>query len=91
MEENNEQNNNPQGQSNALALAGFITALCSLLINLGGIVGLVATILSAVGLSQVKEKGKGKGFAIAGLIIGIISIVYGVWSIINAAAILSNL
>ena len=58
----------------------------------GGIVGLVATVLSAVGLAQVKSKnGKGKGFAIAGLIIGIISIIYGIYSIMNAAALLSTL
>ena len=90
MEENN--SNNAQGQSNPLALSGFIVALCSLLSNFGGIVGLVATVLSAVGLAQVKSKnGKGKGFAIAGLIIGIISIIYGIYSIMNAAALLSTL
>lgn len=88
--EENEQNNN-QGQSNNLALAGFIVALCSLLINFAGIVGLVATILSGVGLSKVKTTGKGKGFAIAGLVIGIISIIYGIYSIYAAASILGNL
>ncbi len=90
MEENNEQTNN-QGQSNPLALAGFIVGLCSLLINFGGIVGLVATVLSGVGLSKVKATGKGKGFAIAGLVIGIISIIYGIYSIYTAANMLSNL
>lgn len=88
MEENNEVK---QGSSNGLALAGFIVSLCSLIINFGGIVGLVGTVLSGVGLSKVKSTGKGKGFAIAGLIIGIISIIYGIYSIFNAAAILSNL
>lgn len=88
--EENEQNNN-QGQSNNLALAGFIVALCSLLINFAGIVGLVATVLSGVGLSKVKVTGKGKGFAIAGLVIGIISIVYGIYSIYVAANMLGNL
>ena len=43
---------------------------------------MVATILSAIGLSKVKTTGKGKGLAIAGLIIGIISILYGIYSII---------
>ena len=90
MEENNEQNNQ-QEQSNPLALSGFIVALSSLLINFAGIVGLVATVLSAVGLSKVKSTGKGKGFAIAGLVIGIFSIVYGIWSIYNAANVLGNL
>ena len=90
MEENNA-SNNAQGQSNGLAIAGFVVALVSLLINFGGIVGLVATILSAVGLSKVKSTGKGKGFAIAGLIIGIVSIIYGIYSIINAAAMINSL
>ena len=83
MEENNEPINTPKDGQNPLALAGFIVALCSLIINFGGIVGLVATILSAVGLSKVKSTGKGKGFAIAGLVIGIISIIYGIYSIFN--------
>ena len=85
-----EENNNQQS-SNGLAVAGFVVSLCSLLINFGGIVGLVGTILSAVGLSKVKTTGKGKGMAIAGLIIGIISIVYGIYSIFYAAAMLSPL
>lgn len=86
-----EENNNTQGSTNGLAIAGFVVSLCSLLINFAGIVGLVGTILSAIGLAQVKTKGKGKGMAIAGLIIGIISIVYGIYSIINAATILNSL
>lgn len=91
MEENENLNNNIQKSTNGLAIAGFVVSLCSLLINFGGIVGLVGTILSAVGLAQVKTKGTGKGLAIAGLIIGIISIVYGIYSIINLTTTLSTL
>lgn len=96
MEANNELNNNQpsnesNGSNNNLALAGFIVSLCSLFINFAGIVGLVATILSAIGLSKVKSTGKGRGFAIAGLVIGIISIIYGIYSIFTAAQILSEL
>ena len=66
-----------QVKYNGLAIAGFVVSLASLLINFAGIVGLVGTILSAVGLTQVNSKGeKGKGMAIAGLVIGIISILY---------------
>lgn len=86
-----DENENVKKSSNPLAVAGFVVSMCSLLINLGGIVGLVGTILSAVGLSKVKTTGKGKGLAIAGLIVGIIGIVYGIYSIFNAVAILSNL
>lgn len=91
MEENENLNNSTQTSTNGLAIAGFVVSLCSLIINFGGIVGLVGTILSGVGLSQVKTKGKGKGLAIAGLIIGIISIVYGIYSIINLANTLNTL
>ena len=91
MEENNTSNNNDvKGSTNGLAIAGFVVSLCSLLINFGGIVGLVGTILSAIGLSQVKTKGKGKGLAIAGIIIGVISIVYGIYSIFTLVNILNT-
>lgn len=86
-----EDNNTNQQKSNGLAVAGFVVSICSLFINLGGIVGLVGTILSAIGLSHSKSSNKGKGLAIAGLIIGIISIIYGIYSIYNAAIVLSSM
>lgn len=89
--EENENLNNSNKNSNGLAIAGFVVSLCSLLINFCGIVGLVGTILSAIGLAQVKTKGTGKGMAITGLIIGVISIVYGIYTIINVTTTLSSL
>lgn len=89
--EENENLNNSNKNSNGLAIAGFVVSLCSLLINFGGIVGLVGTILSAIGLAQVKTKGTGKGMAITGLIIGVISIVYGIYSIINLVTTLDSI
>lgn len=69
-----------------IAIAGFVTGLSSLLINFMGLVGLVATILSAVGLTKTGEtKQKGRGMAVAGLILGIISVIYGVFQIIYYA------
>ena len=58
----------PEG-TNGFCIAGFICALATVLMG----VGLVpALILSIVGLVQVKKSGqKGKGFAIAGIIIPI--------------------
>ena len=96
MEENNNQanvenNNSEQKLTNGLAIAGFVVSLCSLIINFAGIVGLVGTILSAVGLAQVKTQNSGKGIAIAGLIIGIFSILYGIYSVFQAAAMISSL
>ncbi len=60
----------PPQKTNALAIAGFVTALacCSP----------VGVILSAIGLSQINKdpSQKGKGLAIAGLVIGIVSLVF---------------
>ena len=91
MEENNNEpevfeNNTQEKKTNGLAIAGFVVSLCSLLINLAGIVGLTGTILSAVGLAQAKTKNSGKGLAIAGLIIGIFSILYGIYTVITCTA-----
>ena len=70
-------------KTNSLAVAGFITAMISLLLNFWGIVGIIATILSGVALSQLgsRPEEKGKALAIIGLCVGIISVIYGVISI----------
>lgn len=77
-----------QKKNNGLAVAGFVVGLVSLIINLAGIVGLTATVLSAVGLSQINKDPKqgGKGMAIAGLVLGIIGIIWGIYSITVAAS-----
>ena len=73
-------------KTNALAVSGFVVALVSLLLNFWGIVGIIATVLSGVGLSQTGPgKDKGRGLAIAGLSIGIFSILYGVFQIMAIA------
>ena len=84
----------PEG-TNGFCIAGFICALATVLMG----VGLVpALILSIVGLVQVKKSGqKGKGFAIAGIIIPIavmliatICVILYFVFIIAGAAIASN-
>ena len=76
-------NNVDTNTYSGIAVAGFVTGLSSLLINFMGLVGLVATILSAVGLTKTGEgKQKGKGMAVAGLIVGIISVIYGIFQIV---------
>ncbi len=63
------------GKTNGLAISGFIIGLLSLFIA-GIPLGIVAIIFSAISLGQIKKKGeKGRGFAIAGLILGIIGLV----------------
>lgn len=64
---------------NGLAVAGFVVSLVSLLLNFWGTVGLVGAVLSGVGLSQVGHmQQRGKGLAIAGLVIGIFSILWAI-------------
>jgi hypothetical protein len=61
----------PPQKTNGMAIAGFITSiLCCAPISI---------VLSAIGLNQIKADPtqQGKGLALAGLIIGIISVVGG--------------
>ena len=72
--------------NNTLAIVGFVVALISLLINFWGIVGIAATILSVLGYLGCKQKNqKGKGLAIAGIVIGAISVVWGAISLMALA------
>lgn len=66
--------------------------MISLFINFFGLVGLAGAITSLVGLLKVnKTKEKGKGLAIVGLIIGIISVIYGIYTTLSVFDILPKL
>lgn len=83
---NNNQNQYIPVQSNikpdGLSTAGFIIGIISLFINLFGIVGLLALILSCVGLGQTpREDKKGRDRATIGIVLGIIGIVWGIYQI----------
>lgn len=70
--------------SNGLAVAGFVVSLVSLLINFLGIVGIVGLILSGIGLSQASREGDNRrGMALAGVIIGALSTLWGFFNIIR--------
>lgn len=62
----------PASGGNGLALAALITACVGLLIPL---VGLVAIVLAIIALVTPSAPGKGKGMAIAGLVIGLFALV----------------
>ena len=67
---------------NGMCIAGFVVGIVSMFLNFYGIVGIVALILSAVGLSACTKKNqRGKGFAVAGLVLGIVGVVFGLVSI----------
>lgn len=67
---------------NGLCVAGFVVGIVSVFLNIYGIVGIVALILSAVGLSScTKHNQRGKGLAVAGLVLGIVGVIWGLVTI----------
>lgn len=87
-----EENNSVQKKINPCALVSFIFSLVGIIVA-GLPCGIVATITGIIGLVTFKEETqKGKGFAIAGLVIGIIDVVIMViYIFMNAANVLSTL
>lgn len=72
------------GKTNWLAIAGFVIGLVSLFIA-GIPLGIVAVVFSSIAMGQIKKNGeKGSGFAVAGLILGIVGIV-------GAAIVIANM
>jgi hypothetical protein len=58
----------PTGDINTMALVGFILSMSSFLLVITGLPGLIVSI---IGLKQINEgRGEGKGFAIAGIVVG---------------------
>lgn len=70
-------NNNPVLKTEGLGLAGFISGLVGLFIA-GIPLGTIGVVFGAISLTKIKkqpQRFKGKGFAIASIIIGIIAVV----------------
>lgn len=64
-------------KTNGLAIAGFCVSIASLFVNLFGVVAAVGLVLSCVARSQIKQTGAGgKGMATAGIVIGVIGIIW---------------
>ena len=70
-----------ENKTNGLSIAGFVVSCCSMLIGLFGVVGLVGLILSAIGRSQAKNEGGKTGLATAGIVLGIIGMLYNLISL----------
>ena len=81
----------PNRAANGLAVAALVVGILSILlawipvINIVAIIGgLVAVVLGALALNKIKKSGQGgKGLAIAGLILGALSVVAGI--LVNVA------
>ena len=73
MQNNINQNNNSSKSS--LSIAGFICSLCGFITC--GLTSIVGLILSIIGLTDSKKKGKSDGLAIAGIVISVIPLAIG--------------
>lgn len=77
MNENNNINY-PEKQNNSVSgtiIVGFVLGLISWFLNFFGIVGIIAIVFSAIGLSQLsRTHQKGKALAIIGLVSGIANV-----------------
>ena len=75
---------------NVFALIGFILSLVSLFLSIYGIMGVAAAIFSTIGYIQVNENNeKGKGFAITGIVLGSISVLYEIFTLLFLESLLS--
>ena len=76
--------NGDEPKMNGMALTGFISSMLGVVLSfflIGIVIGIVATVFSAIGLGKINKeptKWKGKGLAIAGLVLGIIEIVVSI-------------
>lgn len=72
-----------QAPMNVLSVVGFVLSLVGF--------NVIAIILGAIGLSQIKKTGqRGRGFAIAAIIIGAVSIVLFIIIVIVAGVIAAS-
>ena len=77
-----ENNNNNQIEKvdnsyNVLTIAGFVLGIISFFLNFFGIVGILAVVISAIGIAQISKKfQKGKVLGILGIVFGAINIIY---------------
>lgn len=73
----------PEKQLNTMCLAGVIVSGVSLFLNFYGTVGLAGLIISYMGYKAVKTSGeKGRELSIIGMVIGGITVVLGIISLI---------
>lgn len=80
--------NKPAGKvpTNAFSVAAFVSGLISLIINIFGLVGLLAFVFGIIGYRQTQTREqKGKGLAIAGMALGVVGIILGIFVIITLA------
>ncbi len=76
---------------NRMSVAGFILSCSSLVISFFGLNALVGLIFSTVGLSELRfVEERGKGFAVAGIAIAIVSLIINVLAILYVMQLLAT-
>ena len=86
MSENNKNNQleNSNNSYKGLSIAGFVLGIISCFLNFFGIIGIVAVVLSSIGLSQIsRDYQKGKALAIIGIVLGTINIIFALFVFIS--------
>ena len=77
---------------NTICIVGLVLSCISLVLNFWGIVGIAATVVSVIGLINCKQKNEnGKGLAVIGIIIGSLSIIYGVFSLVSLFSLIAEM
>ncbi len=75
---------------NTMCIVGFVVSCISLILNFWGLVGIAGTIVSVIGLTNCTHRNEnGKALAVIGIIIGVLSILYGFISLFSLIAVLS--
>lgn len=79
-------------KTNVCATLGFVFGVVAMLINPLALIGVTAIILSCIGSVQIKNNNeKGTGYAVAGFLLGFISIGYYVYQIIQYEEMLTSI
>ncbi|MCM1334819.1 MAG: zinc ribbon domain-containing protein [Bacteroides sp.] len=69
---------------NTPCAVGFAISLISLFLNFWGLVGIAGTIVSVVGLMSCQKRNEnGKALAVIGIVLGVISILYGFYVLLS--------
>lgn len=75
-----------ENRTNGLSIAGFVVSCVSMIIDLFGVMGVVGLILSAIGRSRAVNEGGKTGLATAGIVLGVIGVIWGVIQVATMSA-----
>lgn len=72
-----------EGRRNGAAITSLVLGIIGMVLSFWGVVSLAALVFGVVGLQHVRNQGRrGRGLAIAGIVLGAIGVVWGIVSLI---------